>query len=51
MKKAHLQFPVYGWAQNKGYPTIAHKTAILNHGTCPLHRKTFNYHLQLKLKF
>ena len=49
MKNAHQQFPVYGWDRNKGYPTIAHKLAIQKHGLNPLHRKTFNYHLQLKL--
>lgn len=51
MKKAHQQFPVYGWDRNKGYPTLAHKLAIQKHGLNPLHRKTFNYHLQLKLDF
>ena len=51
MKNAHKQFPVYGWDSNKGYPTISHKTAIYNHGQSPLHRKSFNYHLQLKLNF
>ena len=51
MKKAHQQFPVYGWNRNKGYPTIAHKMAIQKNGLGPLHRKSFNYHLQLKLGF
>ena len=51
MKNAHEKFPVYGWNQNKGYPTLAHKMAIQEHGLSPLHRKSFNYHLQLKLKF
>lgn len=49
MKHAHLQYPVYGWDQNKGYPTIEHKLAIHNNGLTPLHRKSFNY--QLKLDF
>ncbi len=51
MKKAHQKFPVYGWDRNKGYPTIEHKMAILEHGLNPLHRKSFNYHLQMKLDF
>ena len=51
MKEAHQQLPVYGWNRNKGYPTIEHKMAIQQHGLSPIHRKTFNYHLQLKLKF
>ena len=51
MKNAHQQFPVYGWDRNKGYPTIEHKMVILKHGLNTLHRKSFNYHLQLKLEF
>lgn len=50
MKKAAEEFPQYFWEKNKGYPTLAHKIAIQDHGICPLHRKTFNYNLQLKLK-
>lgn len=34
-------FPVYQWLANKGYPTVAHRTAILEHGITPHHRKTF----------
>jgi len=51
MKNAHKQFPDYGWEQNKGYPTLAHKLAIQKHGLSPMHRKSFNYHLQLRLDF
>lgn len=35
------EFPQYDWHQNKGYPTIAHRTATLTHGFTPYHRKTF----------
>jgi ribonuclease HII len=35
------QYPQYGFAQHKGYPTPAHKMALYNHGPCPLHRMTF----------
>ncbi len=49
MKKAHAGYPVYGWNRNKGYPTKSHKMAIIEHGLSTLHRKTFNYQLQLKL--
>ena len=49
MKKAAETFPQYLWQKNKGYPTLEHKMAIQEHGICPLHRKTFNYNLQLKL--
>jgi ribonuclease HII len=32
------QFPVYGWQQNAGYPTKAHKEALLRYGISPHHR-------------
>lgn len=34
-------FPVYGWKQNKGYPTKQHREAIRSYGPCIHHRKTF----------
>ncbi|MBK6946812.1 MAG: ribonuclease HII [Haliscomenobacter sp.] len=34
-------FPLYGWVQNKGYPTAAHREAIRQYGLSPLHRKSF----------
>ena len=36
-----LQYPDYGFRRHKGYPTKAHKEAILTHGPCPIHRKSF----------
>ena len=45
------QYPVYNWKKNKGYPTPAHKQAIADYGTTPLHRMTFNMAIQLKLDF
>jgi len=41
MKELHDQYPVYNFVQHKGYPTKAHKTAILENGPCPVHRKSF----------
>ena len=38
-------YPGYGWAQNKGYPTKAHKQAIQNLGPTPHHRMSFNWKL------
>ena len=35
------EYPSYGWQQNKGYPTRAHRGAISKHGITPYHRKTF----------
>ncbi|HTF81616.1 MAG TPA: ribonuclease HII [Cytophagales bacterium] len=42
MKDLHMEFPHYNWKQNKGYPTLAHRTAIQEQGPCRYHRKTFN---------
>jgi ribonuclease HII len=35
------KFPVYGFAQHKGYGTKAHMAAIAKHGPCDVHRLTF----------
>lgn len=35
------QYPGYGFAANKGYPTEAHLKAIEQQGPCPIHRLTF----------
>jgi ribonuclease HII len=36
------EFPEYGWAKNKGYPTLEHRRAVLQHGLTPYHRRSFN---------
>lgn len=36
-----LRFPAYGFAQHKGYGTVAHRAAIACHGPSPIHRHTF----------
>ncbi len=41
MERLHALFPAYGWAQNKGYPTVAHRRAIAQYGITPHHRRTF----------
>ncbi len=41
MESLHELYPVYHWNQNKGYPTIEHRTAIAAHGPSPHHRMTF----------
>lgn len=41
MKKLHEQFPQYGWKQNKGYPTAAHRAAIQQYGPTVHHRRSF----------
>ena len=35
------QHPGYGWEKNAGYPTKAHREAILNLGITPHHRRSF----------
>lgn len=34
-------YPNYDWLNNKGYPTIKHRTAVLEYGSSPHHRKSF----------
>jgi len=43
MMKIHREFPQYGWEHNKGYGTLAHRDAIIIHGNCKYHRKTFHF--------
>ncbi|WP_316835764.1 ribonuclease HII [Pedobacter nutrimenti] len=50
MVKIGEEYPLYQWHQNKGYPTIAHRTASLELGLTPYHRKSFTVsHPQLDL--
>ncbi len=35
------RYPVYGFARHKGYATEAHREALMKHGPCPVHRRTF----------
>ncbi len=42
MQELHLQFPDFGWDQNKGYATLEHRSAILRLGYSSFHRKTFH---------
>lgn len=51
MQNLHSDFPQYDWVKNKGYPTIAHRQAVLKFGASPHHRKSFRVtDPQLKLK-
>lgn len=43
------QHPEYRWDKNKGYPTKDHREAILRHGICDHHRRTFGPCLQPSL--
>lgn len=42
MMRLAEEYPMYGWQQNKGYPTRQHRLAIREHGLTPYHRLTFN---------
>ncbi len=41
MHELAAEFPAYGWAQNAGYPTAAHRAALREHGVSPHHRTGF----------
>jgi ribonuclease HII len=41
MQQLAESFPHYGWHRNKGYPTSDHRQAIVQHGLCEHHRKSF----------
>ncbi len=34
-------YPEYGFARHKGYPTPEHLAALRRHGPCPAHRRSF----------
>lgn len=42
MMRLAEEYPMYGWAKNKGYPTREHRLAIREHGMTPYHRLSFN---------
>jgi ribonuclease HII len=41
MLRLDREFPLYGFARHKGYPTKLHIAAIREHGVLPIHRKSF----------
>ncbi|GAB4417352.1 MAG: ribonuclease HII [Bacteroidia bacterium] len=46
MEQLHETYPAYDWRSNKGYPTTAHRQAILDHGYTPYHRRSFRVQVQ-----
>lgn len=42
MKRLDSEYPCYGWAGNKGYPTAKHRQTIREHGVSPYHRMSYN---------
>jgi ribonuclease HII len=41
MRDLHHDFPEYGFAQHKGYPSAKHLSALQQHGPCSHHRTSF----------
>lgn len=41
MRELAKKFPHYGWQENKGYGTSAHRKALEKVGACEHHRKSF----------
>lgn len=41
MQKLACEYPQYHWFSNKGYATLRHREAVIEHGMSPYHRKTF----------
>jgi ribonuclease HII len=41
MARLDARWPGYGWARNAGYPSPAHKAALLRLGPTPHHRRSF----------
>jgi ribonuclease HII len=46
----HQRYPDYGFDRHKGYPTAAHRAALLRLGPTPEHRKSFAPLRQLALE-
>ncbi len=45
MAELDVQYPGWNLAQNKGYPTPAHKAIVVKKGISEIHRKTFCDHI------
>jgi ribonuclease HII len=41
MLDLHVLYPIYNFAQHKGYPTFEHRSLVFEHGPCEVHRATF----------
>lgn len=41
MVQLDRHYPAYGFARHKGYGTPAHLQALMEHGPCPAHRRSF----------
>jgi len=41
MLELHARYPQFGFDQHKGYPTATHRAALIEHGPCPEHRRSY----------
>ena len=41
MERYHQDYPQYGFARHKGYPTAHHLEALKTLGVTPVHRRSF----------
>jgi ribonuclease HII len=41
MNQMHAIYPEYGFSSHKGYATALHRRQLIEHGACPLHRRSF----------
>ncbi len=41
MERLDREYPCYGWARNKGYPTAEHRKALRKYGPSPYHRMSY----------
>ena len=52
MESLAVEYDMYDWSSNKGYPTRKHRDAIRKHGPSPYHRRSFKLlPEQLELRF
>jgi len=49
MVKLDKEYPGYGFARHKGYPTAAHRAALEQLGPCRAHRQSFRPVIQARL--
>jgi len=42
MDDYHEKYPLYGFDTHKGYGTQKHRKALIEHGPCQIHRKSFD---------
>ncbi len=47
MMDADTEYPGYGFANHKGYATLAHRRSLLELGPSPIHRKSFGLKTRL----